>query len=91
MTTAPMLSSGGEATPHGSFAAPVAAVVSAREREVLLEIARGRSNAEIAQALFIGVETVKIHVAEILRKLGLRDRIQAVVFAYENGLVSPRE
>ena len=65
--------------------------VSPREREVLLELARGRSNAEIAAALFIGVETVKSHVAEILRKLEFRDRIQAVVFAYEKGLVPPRE
>jgi DNA-binding NarL/FixJ family response regulator len=65
--------------------------VSAREREVLLELARGRSNAEISANLHIGVETVKTHVGEVLRKLGLRDRIQAVVFAYENGLVFPGE
>ena len=65
--------------------------VSAREREVLLELARGRSNAEISANLHIGVETVKTHVGEVLRKLGLRDRIQAVVFAYEKGLVFPGE
>lgn len=65
--------------------------LSPREREVLLLLARGRSNQEISVALFIGIETVKSHVAEILRKLDLRDRIQAVVFAYENGLVIPGE
>jgi DNA-binding NarL/FixJ family response regulator len=65
------------------------AALSPREREVLFELGAGRSNAEIAERLVVGAETVKSHVAEVLRKLGLRDRIQAVVFCYENRLLVP--
>lgn len=73
--------------PSANYTDPELELLTDREREVLVEIAHGLSNQEIADKLFISLPTVKTHVAHILQKINARDRVQAVVFAYENHLV----
>lgn len=73
----------------GSLPAHRPSELTDREFEVLVQLARGASNSEIAAELYLGEATVKTHVSRVLTKLGLRDRTHAVVFAYERGIVAP--
>ena len=75
--------------PRATASSSLLSDLTDREREVLVLIGQGRSNTEIAAALFIAEQTVKTHVGKVLAKIGARDRVQAVIFAYDTGLVEP--
>jgi DNA-binding NarL/FixJ family response regulator len=75
--------------PNSAAKTDALSALSEREREVFFGLARGQSNAEIAASLYLGEATVKTHVSNLLAKLALRDRVQAVIFAYEHGVIAP--
>ena len=77
--------------PRPAATRPALAALTDREREVLTLIGRGRSNTEIASELFIAEQTVKTHVGKVFQKLDLRDRVHAVILAYDAGLVAPAD
>jgi DNA-binding NarL/FixJ family response regulator len=89
-TTRRMLDRLAAAEPRAPSSGNTLSLLTDREREVLVEIANGHPNAEIARRLYLSEATVKTHVGRIVAKLSLRDRVHAVIFAYDHGLVRPR-